>query len=144
MSTKYNFNQPGYPYGGNGNAAGLDPRAYGLAQPQTWVPVVGLKGRPVATLEEARAAQIDLDGSIHVFPDFANKKIYTKAINIDGTASFNVYTLDESGQAVADASYVTHAEFEETIKKIAAEFGKMQGNQAPAAAAPTQQQVFNI
>ena len=58
------------------------------AQPQT-----GLKGRLVSSLEEARATSIDFDGSVFYFPDFANKRIYTKQINADGTATLNVYEL---------------------------------------------------
>ena len=38
----------------------------------------GLKGRPVASLEEVRAASIDFDGSVFFFPDLANTRIYTK------------------------------------------------------------------
>jgi hypothetical protein len=38
----------------------------------------GIKGRPVSSLEEARASMIDFDGSIFYFPDVANKRIYTK------------------------------------------------------------------
>ena len=37
-----------------------------------------LKGRPVASFDEARAMPIDFDGSIFFFPDLANKRIYTK------------------------------------------------------------------
>jgi len=37
-----------------------------------------IKGRPVVSIDEARASQIDLDGSLYVFPDLGNKKIYTK------------------------------------------------------------------
>lgn len=102
---------------------------------QPWAPTPApqpqpaLKGRPVVSIEEARAAQIDLDGSLYVFPDLTNKKIYTKSINVDGTATFNVYALDESGQAASASTYVTHAELEEILKKIAS-------NHTPAAAAP--------
>jgi hypothetical protein len=53
-----------------------------------------IKGRPVSSVEEARVAQIDLDGSIFFFPDLGNKKIYTKKINTDGTATLNCYSLD--------------------------------------------------
>ena len=60
------------------------------AQPQN-----GLKGRLVSSLEEARATSIDFDGSIFYFPDLANKRIYTKQINMDGTATLNVYELRE-------------------------------------------------
>ena len=38
---------------------------------------------------------IDFDGSTFFFPDLANKRIYTKQINIDGTASLNMYELKE-------------------------------------------------
>jgi len=39
---------------------------------------LGLKGRPVSSLEEVRAAAVDFDGTISFFPDLANGKIYTK------------------------------------------------------------------
>ena len=41
-------------------------------------PALGLKGRPVTSLEEVKAAAVDFDGSISFFPDLANGKIYTK------------------------------------------------------------------
>jgi hypothetical protein len=49
----------------------------------------------VSSLEEARATSIDFDGSIFYFPDLANRKIYTKQINLDGTATLNMYELRE-------------------------------------------------
>ena len=52
-----------------------------------------LKCRPVSSKEEARAFQIDLDGSLWVFTDIGNEKIYTKQINNDGTATFKTYTF---------------------------------------------------
>jgi hypothetical protein len=58
-------------------------------------PQVGLKGRLVSSLEEARATSIDFDGSIFYFPDLANRRIYTKQINLDGTATLNMYELRE-------------------------------------------------
>ena len=54
----------------------------------------GLKGRPVTSIDEAKASMIDLDGSVFIFPDFGNNKIYTKQINLDGTASIKSYTLE--------------------------------------------------
>ena len=139
-----NLNQSHYPYNESRNSV-LDPRGYNIAPTQNWAPaqpvISGLKGRPVSSLEEARAAQIDLDGSVHIFPDLANKKIYTKTINVDGTASFNVFALDESGQAVAEASYVTHAELEDAIKKVIAGLNQGVSSKEPAVAAP---KLFNI
>ena len=55
----------------------------------------GLKGRPVTSFEDARASMVDFDGSVFYFPDLANRRIYTKQINMDGTALMNVYELKE-------------------------------------------------
>lgn len=52
-----------------------------------------LKCRPVSSREEAMAFQIDLDGSLWVFPNVGNGKIYTKQINNDGTATFSTYAF---------------------------------------------------
>lgn len=76
-----------------------------------------LKGRPVSSIEEARASSIDFDGSIFFFPDVANKKIYTKQINMDGTMSLNLYELKEIPIA-ENVGYVTRDEFEKTINEL--------------------------
>lgn len=88
-------------------------------QPQTGY----LKGRPVVSMEEARAAQIDLDGSLFVFTDIANNKIYTKQVNLDGIAVLKTYSLVEDNSPSNE--YVTKSEldkviasFNETIKKM--------------------------
>ena len=50
---------------------------------------------------------IDLDGSVFVFPDFGNGTIYTKQINLDGTATINTYTIDQdikSSHGIAGSS----------------------------------------
>ena len=85
-----------------------------------------LKGRLVASLEEARATSIDFDGSIFYFPDIANKRIYTKQINMDGTATMNVYDLrempiqkEESSVVVPSVDkFVTKEEFERALAQI--------------------------
>ena len=78
-----------------------------------------LKGRPVSSLEEARAAQIDFDGSLFVFPDIANKKIYTKQINLDGTATLNAYGLEQIAQPEPpQLTYVTKEEFNNIVKEL--------------------------
>ena len=84
-----------------------------------------LKGRLVASLEEARATSIDFDGSIFYFPDLANKRIYTKQINIDGTATMNVYELrelpiekEESSFIPSVEKFVTKDEFERALAQI--------------------------
>ena len=79
-----------------------------------------IKGRPVVSIDEARASQIDLDGSLYVFPDLGNKKIYTKQINMDGTAAFNVFELSTPSEAAPAPVYVTKDELDEILASFKA------------------------
>ena len=92
-------------------------------QPQMTYQTPYLKGRLVSSLEEARAAGIDFDGSIFYFPDLANRKIYTKQINLDGTATLNMYELkDFPIENPTDVSaYITRDEFDAAINKLRAD-----------------------
>lgn len=101
------------------------PMYYETTQPQyAQVPIpLGLKGRPVSSLEEVRATAIDFDGTVFYFPDLANKKIYTKQINLDGTASLNMYelkniTTPNEQNNMSNSSYITREEFESVINNI--------------------------
>lgn len=105
-------------------------------------PINGLKGRPVASLDEVRATSIDFDGSVFYFPDLANKRIYTKQINIDGTASLYVYELREipiekevSSFVPSVEKFVTREEFERVLAEL------RQKPTEPAAPAPQNQKV---
>ena len=98
---------------------------------------VGLKGRLVTSLEEARATSIDFDGSIFYFPDLANKRIYTKQINMDGTATLCMYELRElpvekeiSSFGPSAEKFVTREEFERVLAEL------RQKPTEPAAPAP--------
>ena len=70
------------------------------------------------SIEEARAASIDMDGSLHIFTDIGNKKIYTKQINLDGTATLNVYSLDNNVQQQSNLNFITREEFNTEMAKI--------------------------
>ena len=50
----------------------------------------------------------------------ANKKIYTKQINPDGTATLNMYELKEIPMAVQQINnnYITREEFEKAIAEL--------------------------
>lgn len=76
--------------------------------------------RPVSSIEEVKASQIDFDGSVFYFPDIANKKIYTKSVNMDGTVSINLYELSQIKPAdqANDSSYITREEFEQAINNL--------------------------
>lgn len=90
------------------------------SQPQPRQPVMSqnfIKCRAVTSIDEAKASMIDLDGSINVFVDTGNKQIYTKQINLDGTASLNTYKLVENTQPISNepdksVSYVKQEELE--------------------------------
>ena len=107
-------------------------------------PQAGLKGRLVASLEEARATSIDFDGSIFYFPDLANKQIYTKQINMDGTATLCVYELrempiqrEESVFVPSVEKFVTREEFEQVL----AQLQLLQKPTEPAISAPAKEKV---
>lgn len=107
-------------------------------------PQVNLKGRLVSSLEEARATSIDFDGSIFYFPDLANKRIYTKQINMDGTATLCMYELRElpiekenGGFVPSVEKFVTREEFERVLEYIQT----LQKPTEPAASAPAKEKV---
>ena len=80
-------------------------------------PSTGLKGRPVSSIDEARASSIDFDGTVFYFPDLANKCIYTKQINLDGTATLLMYELKEI-PVPSQPNFITREEFENTITQL--------------------------
>lgn len=106
----YNYYQPQNPIS--------QQQMYGMGgQRQNTNYNLSLKGRPVSSIDEVRSIPIDFDGSIFYFPDLANNRIYTKQINIDGTASLSMYELKPIEQQLT-TDYITRKEFEETISRI--------------------------
>lgn len=55
-----------------------------------------LKGRVVASVEEAKAAQVDLDGTTSYFASPGEGKIYTKSIGMNGLPVFVVYEAKQT------------------------------------------------
>ena len=91
-------------------------QAAAYPRPQN-IPTPGLKGRPVSSIDEARASSVDFDGTVFYFPDLANKCIYTKQINVDGTATLLMYELKEI-PVPSQPNFVTREEFENTIAQL--------------------------
>lgn len=84
-------------------------------------PQIGIKGRPVSSIEEVKATSIDFDGSVFFFPDLANKRIYTKQINLDGTSTLNIYELKNipiDTPVINPSQYVTREEFETVLAQL--------------------------
>lgn len=90
-----------------------------------------IKGRPVSSFDEAKAMAIDWDGSVFVFTDTANKRIYTKQIMLDGTAELKTYVLDEPVQSDATSNtnvnndYVLRSDFESMIQEMKNEIDEL-------------------
>ena len=111
----------------NANQYGMQ---YQMQQPQQAPQYI--KGRPVSSFDEAKAIAIDWDGSIFVFTDVANKKIYTKQIMLDGTAELKTYVLAEPEPAPTPAqpqtngdAYVLRSDFESQIEHMQAEIEEL-------------------
>lgn len=92
------------------------PYAPQQRMPYVEQPQIGIKGRPVSSIEEVKATSIDFDGSVFFFPDLANKKIYTKQINLDGTSTLNVYELKNI--PIETVQFVTREEFETVLAQL--------------------------
>lgn len=83
-----------------------------------------LKGRPVSSFDEAKASMIDLDGSLFIFTDIGNKRIYTKQIMMDGTAELKTYVLEEQPNMMKEVKqnkndiYVLKSDFDRVMEQI--------------------------
>lgn len=136
---QYNYNDPSSYQNMMRQAAMRQPQFNPYLQAQVpAMPQNYLKGRPVASFEEARASQIDLDGSLYIFTDLANKKIYTKQINPDGTVTLNTYVYTEPPKQNA-VEYITKDEFYSSLTSFKDALAEIR-NSLTAAAATNQQE----
>ena len=115
----YNYAQPQYQNQGQMAYGGYRPS---MPQYPQWSQPIAASAqvRPVSSIEEVKACPIDFDGSVFYFADIANKRIYTKQINLDGTVSISLYEYKENNPTTdqtINSSYVTKQEFEETLKQ---------------------------
>lgn len=111
-----------YPYGNNNMLINNSPydNYMNRNNSQNLLTNQYLKCRPVSSKDEARAFQIDLDGSLWVFTDIGNNKIYTKQINNDGTAAFRTYSFVQDENPYNSSQYVTKEEFNKVIQALMA------------------------
>lgn len=79
-----NYQYGNYPY---------NPNFFNNQISQYSQPASILKGKIVSSVEEARSAIIDMDGSTTFFPCPANGCIYAKTIDLNGNMIFNVFKL---------------------------------------------------
>lgn len=62
--------------------------------------VMQMQGRIVSNIDEAKVAQVPMDGSPIYFPCPAEGKIYVKSMDNNGMAVFNVYSLETNATNV--------------------------------------------
>ena len=108
-------------------------------QQRSAINITGLKGRPVSSIEEAKASAVDFDGTIFYFPDLANKCIYTKQINVDGSATLNIYELKQIPMKEQEPSanlFVTREEFDSVIGQLKSALSPQQQTARPTTAKP--------
>ena len=86
------------PFNGYTQVQGNYPQTFPQRYPQQQVqmPVNNIvKGRVVTGIEEARAAQVDLDGTPSYFPSLGEGKIYVKYIGMDGLPVFQTFIVEQ-------------------------------------------------
>lgn len=77
-----------------------------------------LKGRVVGSIEEAKAAQVDLDGSVTYFASPGEGRIYAKSIGMNGLPIFQVYELLKNEPVAQAASNAQDSN--DLVQRIAA------------------------
>ena len=142
----YNYSQPQYQIPSTVGYSGYKPAPQ---YPQWSQPVSATtQVRPVSSIEEVKACPIDFDGSVFYFTDIANKRIYTKQINLDGTASINLYELKEFPQVTntdqSTTPYVTKQEFEETINQLKEMYNKISTSVSSTPVVPVMEQLKKV
>ena len=60
---------------------------------------VPMQGRMVASIEEAKVAQVPVDGSCIYFPCPSEHKIFVKSMDLNGNAVFETYSLVSDTEA---------------------------------------------
>lgn len=81
-----------------------------------------LKGRMVTSVDEAKASQFDLDGTITFFPSLAENKIYAKTLDNNGLPVFLQFVMvQEQPKPMADNSMLDS--LVKRIEKIEKELG---------------------
>ena len=88
--------------------------------PQTPMPIQGLQGKTVDSLDVVKAMDIPLDGSVSYFPLVDGSAIITKQLKQDGTSKTVVYRPSEEtpmGEQPKE-QYVTIEKFNEAMKDV--------------------------
>lgn len=110
-------------------------------QPQQQPPM-NIKGWPVASEDDARKAMIELDGTVFLFPDVQNGRVYSKQINTaDFSPIFRTYQLVDTQErqevsAPDMTGFVSRQDFDQTVQSLKEEIERLSAVSAVSASAP--------
>ena len=131
----YDYNPYRPPYNGYPQVQGNYPQTYPQRYPQQQMqmPVNNIvKGRVVTGIEEARAAQVELDGTPSYFPSLGEGKIYVKYIGMDGLPVFQTFIVEQPKPQMQGISLEALAQrvqnIENAIQNINGGAGHVQSN----------------
>lgn len=131
----FDYNPYRPPYNGYPQAQGNYPQTYPQRYPQQQMqmPVNNIvKGRVVTGIEEARAAQVELDGTPSYFPSLGEGKIYVKYIGMDGLPVFQTFIVEQPKPQMQGISLEALAQrvqnIENAIQNINGGAGHVQSN----------------
>ena len=131
----FDYNPYRPPYNGYPQVQGNYPQTYPQRYPQQQMqmPVNNIvKGRVVTGIEEARAAQVELDGTPSYFPSLGEGKIYVKYIGMDGLPVFQTFIVEQPKPQMQGISLEALAQrvqnIENAIQNINGGAGHVQSN----------------
>lgn len=134
MLYDYNNSYSSPMYGGNYNyGMNRQQNPAGLNNNLSMIPTnqtarVYLKALPVTSLEEAKAAIVDLDGSMYVFVNVSQGEIYTKQYNLaNGTSDFLTYKLLDKGNSPQYVTIEAMQGYNDTLKQLVEEVKNLKG-----------------
>lgn len=89
-----------------------------MAPAPTQIQTIGLNGKYVDSIENVKAADVMMDGSIMYFPNTNGKTIYTKQLQPDGTSKVVTYTALEQEQNAEKKEEVALVQLNECLKEF--------------------------
>lgn len=119
------YGYPNYQTGMYGATPQMQERLNQMEQAYQPMRVPPIRGRIVTGIEEARAAQISLDGTPSFFPSPAEGKVYEKSIDLNGMPIFKVYALSTTPKQVPVAD--TIAALESKVAELEQAVNMMRG-----------------
>lgn len=89
-----------------------------VAQQATQIQTIGLNGKYVDSIENVKAADVMMDGSVMYFPNTDGKTIYTKQLQPDGTSRVITYSaMEQEEERKEEVALVQMAELLKEFKE---------------------------